>query len=648
MRTHWMRACRPLRLCLLAAAVTTIPTLPLHPAQACGGFFCNQAQDPNNLPVAQTAENVLFAMDRAPDGKFLLEAHVQIFYAGPADKFSWVVPVDNQPTVSVGSNGVFAALLQSTRPRFSLSYQDVGTCRQPMFPPPQPGAPGGTVYDAAAPAADAGAGVNIAFRGDVGPYDAAVIKSTDPQDSKPLIDWLNANQYFVTDEGKRLIADYVRQEKYFVAIKLLPQKGVTEIVPLVMRFAGPGPCIPLKLTAIAALKDLKINLWVLADQRVVPDNVYEMEINPARINWFDGGSNYDDLVKAAANEAGGNAFITEFAGPTTAFKGQVYQPSRYDLPAIRAAKTPPEALDRIGQQPFPRDATLLEILRRQIPLPTVLKNMGVAERDFYNQLASYWQQYQKDFMPFDPLALAAELDMKFIQPLRQTQQLLDGHPRLTRLSTFISPEEMTIDPTFTMNSSLPDVPVERHATGFRYCGNQEYDACTAPLKLQLPDGQAIWLMPEHRDYPCYGGNSNYQRKELDGMPALFRGWVRSSAGEGLAMLDNDKVIREAIAVHNAALTGSLPDGAVPTAPDAAVGPDAAAGTGGAGGGTGSDAAAGGKGGSKGSDAAAGGTGSAASGSGCSCALGNAGAAPPLLAPLLAGLGLLATRRRRRR
>jgi MYXO-CTERM domain-containing protein len=637
MRTHPLPACRRFPLVLLAAAVATLPAA--HRAFACGGFFCNQSQDPNNLPVAQTAENVLFAMDRTPDGKFALEAHVQIFYAGPADKFSWVVPVDNQPVVSVGSNGVFAALLEATRPRFSVSYQNVGTCKPTLYPP-QAGSPG-TVYDGAVVADSANGGVNIAFRGDVGPYDAAVIKSTDPQDSKPLIDWLNANQYFVTDEGKRLIADYVRQEKYFVAIKLLPQKGVTEIVPLVMRFAGPGPCIPLKLTAIAALKDLKINLWVLADQRVVPDNVYEMEINPARINWFDGGSNYDQLVKSAADEAGGNAFITEFAGPTLQFKDQVYQAGRYDLGPIRAAKTPPEALDRIGQQPFPRDATLLEILRRQIPEPAVLKTMGIMERDFYNGLGGYWQQYQKDFAPFDPLALATELDMKFIQPQRQTQELLDGHKRLTRLSTFISPEEMTIDPTFTMNSSLPDVPVERKATGYRYCGNMEYDVCTAPLKLQLPDGQELWLQPEKRDYPCYG-NASYPLKPLDGMPALYRGWVRSSAGEGMAKLDNDKVIRAAVVAHNAALLGTLGDAGIPTTPDAGA-PDAPAGAGGAGAG---GAPAGG---SKGSGGATGGKagGSDGDGSGCSCAVGETAATPPLLLPLLAGLGLLAVRRRRR-
>jgi hypothetical protein len=285
---------------IAAGAMAAGLAVPAHHAEACGGFFCNQSSDPNNLPVAQTAENVLFAMDRTANGDFQLEAHVQIFYSGPADKFSWIVPVDNQPVISVGSNAIFTSLLGLTQPRFGLKWSTEGTCR----PIPQGVANGDTGYAPGSsassgpgvPGGSATPGVDIAFRGDVGPYGAAVIKSTDPQDSKPVIDWLNENQYFVTSEGARLIADYVRQEKYFVAIKLLPQRGVKEILPLVMRFSGPGPCIPLKLTAIAALKDLKINLWVLADQRVVPDNVYEMEINPARITWFDGGSNYDELV----------------------------------------------------------------------------------------------------------------------------------------------------------------------------------------------------------------------------------------------------------------------------------------------------------------------------------------------------------------
>src|SRR5438045_453925 len=128
-------------------------------------------------------------MYRAHDGKFLLEAHVQSFYTGPADRFSWVVPVDTLPAVSAGSNGVFSTLLQRTEPRFTYEQEVVGSCRS------SGGAYGSGGSGAASadpalgvPSADGGRGVDIAFRGDVGPYDAAVIKSTDPQDSKPLID----------------------------------------------------------------------------------------------------------------------------------------------------------------------------------------------------------------------------------------------------------------------------------------------------------------------------------------------------------------------------------------------------------------------------------------------------------------------------
>ena len=106
-----------------------------------------------------------------------------------------------------------------------------------------------------------------------------------------------------------------------------------------------------------------------------------MEINPARINWFQNGSNYEELVKDAADQAGGNAFITEFAGPTALFKGQIFQPSRYNLEAIRTAATPPDALDRIGSQGFPRDSALLSILRNQIPMPESLRPDGDRRSD---------------------------------------------------------------------------------------------------------------------------------------------------------------------------------------------------------------------------------------------------------------------------
>ena len=72
--------------------------------------------------------------------------------------------------------------------------------------------------------------MDISFRGEVGPYDAAVIKSTSRTDPRPLKAWLAENKYYVSDEAGRLIDDYVSEDKDFVAIKLVaPGQGITEI-----------------------------------------------------------------------------------------------------------------------------------------------------------------------------------------------------------------------------------------------------------------------------------------------------------------------------------------------------------------------------------------------------------------------------------
>src|SRR5215813_11230984 len=70
-------------------------------AHACGGLFCN-ARPPDPfapLPVAQNGENVVFSITKdAAGGAPTLQAHIQILYTGDAAKFSWVVPVEAEPT----------------------------------------------------------------------------------------------------------------------------------------------------------------------------------------------------------------------------------------------------------------------------------------------------------------------------------------------------------------------------------------------------------------------------------------------------------------------------------------------------------------------------------------------------------------------
>jgi hypothetical protein len=514
---------RPSQWALALLALAAVMGSPAR-ARACGGFFCNQPQTPGDLPVAQTAENVLFAMSRAGD-RYQLEAHVQIAYTGPADRFSWVVPVDSMPALDVGSDQVFARLIQATEPQFDVTWKEEGTCR--MIPEPDHGRPTldeGKAAPGASPPRSAptmgSAGVDVSFRGDVGPYDAAVIRSTDPGDPKPLLDWLAANKYFVSPEGSKLIADYVREDKFFVAIRLVNGADTKQIQPLVMRFQGPGPCIPLRLTAIAALSDLQINLWVLGEHRVVPDNYFELELNEAALAWLPGmgGRDYDTLIKSAANEAGGNAFVTDYSGPAAIMRGRLYSDGQFQLELVASAPTPPDALDRI-----------------------------------YNQLRRYWTESMAQFAPFDAAALAAALDKKFVAPMRSAQELFDRFPTLTRLRTFISPEEMSLDPTFVMNPVLPQVPVQRTAKAFLMCGNEQFTRCDAPVRLELPSGGALWLKPLAPTSDCGSYPASFESGELAALPALQIGWKRDDSGLGVARFDNQARIQEALARHNAAV-----------------------------------------------------------------------------------------------
>src|SRR5204862_1297677 len=127
---------------------------------------------------------------------------------------------------------------------------------------------------------------------------------------------LTDNAYVVSDQASGIIDGYVLENKYFVALKLLNGLGVKSIQPITLTFRGTEACVPLRLTAIAANKDMPVLVWVLGDTRVAPRAYYELQIDEARVDWQSGGFNYfgpQGLVSQAANEAGGNAFITEYA-----------------------------------------------------------------------------------------------------------------------------------------------------------------------------------------------------------------------------------------------------------------------------------------------------------------------------------------------
>jgi hypothetical protein len=521
----------------------------VRPAQACGGFFCNQPPPDGTLPIAQAAENVLFVMDRDPEtGARTVEAHIQILYTGPASEFSWIVPVTAVPTVDVGADILFDRIEPPTRPSFRVNYQMDGTCRG--FDRGGGfscgGANSATGGFAPQAAGDGGAGVppavEVISRGSTGPYEYVVIRS---EDGATLRTWLTTNGYFVSPDGAALIDEYVAGRFSFVAIRLMVGQDTSAIRPIVLRLNANEACLPLKLTAIAATPDLRINVWVLAEARAVPINYSEIAINQTKLDWFNFGRNYDQLLKDAANEAEGNAFAVEYAMPAANSVPwfTLTASARSDL---AVATTPPAfmfALRSVGLQPT---GAVLQLLRKHIPLPATLAARGVTEAAFYANIGSFWSTDMAAFAPFDAVAAADEFETEILVPMNSYRRLFERDGRLTRLATFISPEEMTADPLFVTNPSLPDVAPQHIAVAHVMCGDEEYDACDAPVRLRTEDGRDT----RYRAVGCM----QYERAAaIDRLPAAELAWQRDSDGAGQVVVDNRAQIMSALRAHNATI-----------------------------------------------------------------------------------------------
>jgi MYXO-CTERM domain-containing protein len=647
-----------------------------RPANACGGLFCN-ARPPDPfapLPVAQNGENVVFSITKDPAGGApTLQAHIQILYTGEAAKFSWVVPVDAAPELSTGTDRLFSQLASVTAPKFTTSPVIDGNC----IPAPNStgvgGAFGGTGTAGTTGGAGTGGsgvgGVMVNFQGAVGPFDAAVIKS---DDATALKAWLTDNGYIISDQGSGLIDVYVRENKFFVALKLLNGVGVRSIQPIVLTFRGTEACVPLRLTAIAANPDMPVLVWVLSDKRVAPRGYYEMTIDEASINWLQNGTNYfgpTGLVSKAANEAGGNAFVTEYAGPSTVAQRSVYVNGTINLTTLMMAMTPPTYVQQLISMGLNTDPLMLPLLQKYIPMPDALKTMGsatcgsssgtggtggstgVTPSQFYGNISCYWNNYA--FPAYDLAGLTQAISDSIVTPRINAQMMIDGHPYLTRLNTFISPEEMTKDPFFFESRDLGNISNVHTAVLRTMCGAAEYMACNAPQRIELADGRTFWVRAGSKATTCQGTTPTV----LSNLPAAEVAFERAETGEGTRVLDNRAAIAAGIAASNAAFPNEQMRFPIPSGTGGSTG---VAGTGGgnqgSGGAGGAGSGWGGMGGTASPPAGGGGvsgpvgTGGAypadnvGSVSGCSCATGgDAGSG----AVILALAGLFSVRRRRR-
>ncbi|MFI5308911.1 MAG: DUF2330 domain-containing protein [Polyangiales bacterium] len=476
-------------LCFLACSVGYLAAAAPSTTRACGGTFCDGLSGPTGpmarsvpMTVDQSGENILFV---EADG--YIEAHVQIRYQGDPTRFAWVVPMPEVPEISVGSQPLFDALLAGSMPVYGIrttqmfcngkssTSESTGGCGLATRSPETGGV---AMHD------EHSADMMDPIGKTVGSFDVTILQ---PNTSDEITQWLTDNQFQLPPRSLELLEPYVAAGSVFVAVKLTPGAGVKEIHPLVFRYHGTRASIPIQLTAVAATEDMRVRAFFLGQRRIVPTNYRHVVIDDVKLDWPTYASNYENVVARAVDATGdGLGFTTEYAGPSDVANNPLLPvtDSRWNADAFEGL-TPSQALDELQRQGqllcsnqtcYFSSSLVLGLLQHYIPAPE-----GSDENAFYACVEC--MQNKIDLSAWDAHAFATDYRERVIAPGAHAADLLANQPYLTRLLTFMSPDEMTADPVFHERGDLPDVPRERWA--------EEFVPCKGAPTLTLPDGREV-------------------------------------------------------------------------------------------------------------------------------------------------------------
>lgn len=569
---------------LVATLLAASAQLAAPSALACGGTFCDRpiAQPnmppPAPMPVDQTGENILFVMDGQT-----VEAHVQIQYQGNPERFAWVVPVQSEPLlIAPGSQPLFNNIANATVPRLQQSpgIQGCNSFGGGTFgcAASDSAESGGSDASPAAGSVDFGSPQGKADDGGlkvkqevVGSYEVAILSGGTPEE---LLTWLDDNSYIIAPRTAELLTSYIETKHVFLALKLIAGAGIDEIHPISFSYKGDQPCIPIKLTAVAAVDDMSIRAYFLAKDRFVPSNYKHIILNDARFDWIApfltqgqtpitpgsttttprgpsiDNSGYKNAVSKAVDSpiAMGRAFVTEYAGPSSRVPRTGITSNSWDFSSF-VITTPSQVVSRLLQpsgadgailtcasgassctSPYP---ILLTLLRKYIP------NTGtLSDTAFYSCSSCIDGSFAKS-EPFQFEAFSSEYEQLVLGPSRRAVDVLN-QPVLTRLFTTISPAEMTADPEFRR---LPGGPVVDN-TSMMIQRVRECDGVTQTRVL--PSGREVLVSTpgtSQLSWPTFG----------DDMPWAER--VEDYGLQGSApvvLVDNKTAIDQSLAAHHKA------------------------------------------------------------------------------------------------
>eukprot|EP00450_Noctiluca_scintillans_P001272 CAMPEP_0194498180 /NCGR_PEP_ID=MMETSP0253-20130528/14888_1 /TAXON_ID=2966 /ORGANISM="Noctiluca scintillans" /LENGTH=547 /DNA_ID=CAMNT_0039339785 /DNA_START=86 /DNA_END=1729 /DNA_ORIENTATION=- len=424
--------------------------------------------------------------------------HVQILYSGPSEEFSWLLPMPVQPNVSVGSDVLFTALFEVSRPTFELTIErDAnGTCSDSQI-----------ACMAMAESEDMdmddadGGEAEVLEEGTVGPFDFVVVRAAD-KDPESVFRWLEENNYDQPDESGPLINYYAGMDMVFVALRLSKESTAGEIRPIVLEYDLPADadadllkmplaCVPIQLSSIAASDNMPVQVYVLGPSRAFPLNFFEVKLDDTLADWVNCGGFFgvasqdcflNDLrarFASAVADVENHAFMTEYAGSSGILAGQV-ELDQVDTASLRAKTSALAYLEELAAAEVP-----------DIPLLQSIVDKYVARQSFCASVDGLYmplslptmQQCVDDSQSFDAGGMTDELESEVFEPATEAQAFVDSFPYLTRLYGQLSAIQMTKDPFFGFSSDLPDIPLLHSASAVPICDVGNYGQLVVALNI---------------------------------------------------------------------------------------------------------------------------------------------------------------------
>lgn len=488
-----------MRAVILWTALALGVALWLRPleARACG-CLSPPVVEVGDFAVNQQSEQILFEVEGG-----YVTAHVLIRYAGDPAQFAWLVPVPSVPELGISPSELFGFLEETTGPRFNVQERSICpearyTCRYHERPerclPPEDGNNGEgpccdngwDAQDAAGGdfgSGDAGAeeplpgGVEIARREKIGAYETVTFSA---QDAGGAVRWLQDEGFLVNETMTPYMQPYLDAGMYFLASKLISGAGADEIQPLRMRFEAERPMIPLQLTAVAAEPHLTVTAYIMGQSDFQPAEQPLVTLDAEALSWDRAGRvNYPMLLARAIDEAGGDAFVAEFYGAL---------PS---LPFVNQSSNCCGMLDTCG-----------------------------VEGD---------GQCQCPGAAFDRADCVAAGGEGLVEAVALWGELSRRHSRLTRLTTRLSPEEMSFDPVFAPTPPGLDrrLSLANRVASLRHCEEDVIDQNRYRAVQERQDCASIYCgvgacVVTRQGAGCDCGEGYVARgfQDLDGEPSV--------------------------------------------------------------------------------------------------------------------------------